>query len=259
MKRFTPVVITIAGSDSSGGAGIQADLKVINHCGGFGTTAITALTAQNISGISHVQPASPKSIYEQIKMIASALPVAAAKTGMLFSREIIRSVVRAFDHFHIPVIVVDPVMVATSGTPLLKSSAIRAVTRHLIPRAAIVTPNMHEAAILGMHIGSTINELMQATAQLATRYHVPFLLKGGHGILQGADIFSDGKKTVLINGTHIPAQNTHGTGCALSAGIAAHLAAGMKLLPAIRAAKAHVRNALAHQYRLSSTISYPSF
>ena len=238
-----PVALSIAGSDSGGGAGIQADLKTMQTLKVWGTTAITCVTAQNLKGVTQIQPIDPIVVAEQIRTVCEGFPVKAIKTGMLYSADIIESVVSSIQGFSN--IVVDPVMVATSGSLLLLPEAIEALKTKLFPLAALVTPNIPEAnELLGKEI-SSLEEIKKAATTLYFRYKVPFLVKGGH--LKGNSIdnvFYDGKVLEVITGKYYNVRFTHGTGCTLSSAITAHLALGKNLLDSIKESNKFVENAI---------------
>jgi hydroxymethylpyrimidine/phosphomethylpyrimidine kinase len=241
-----PVALTIAGSDSGGGAGIQADLKTFRAYGVHGTSAITCLTAQNPDEVRLVEAVSPDMVRTQIETVAAGFPVAATKTGMLFSAPIIRVVAETVAGCAIPNLVVDPVMVATSGARLLQEDAVDALMRELLPRAVVVTPNLPEAeALLGEAI-STPGQLRDAARRLATRYETWCVVKGGH--LAGdevLDVLSDGSAAEEWRSPRIDAIETHGTGCTFSAATAAGLALGLTVIDAVARAKEFVARALA--------------
>lgn len=230
-----PVALTIAGSDSGGGAGIQADLLTFAAHGVFGTTAITALTAQNPAGVSGVRAVAADFVREQAEQVARFFKVRAAKTGMLADAEIIAAVADFFDAHREIFLVVDPVMVATSGAKLLAPDAVSALRERLIPRAALVTPNLDEAEVLlgekfaWRENSETLPADVSATAKkLARALGVPVLLKGGHGNgreLHDALAFPrDDAATICRTSARIQKVDTHGSGCTLSAAIAANLA-----------------------------------
>ncbi|MGH7570225.1 MAG: bifunctional hydroxymethylpyrimidine kinase/phosphomethylpyrimidine kinase [Gemmatimonadota bacterium] len=241
-----PVALTIAGSDSSGGAGIQADLKTFHALGVYGTSAITALTAQNTEGVSGIFPIDPEFVAEQIATTVRDIPPDAVKTGMLASRAVVTAVVEAVDRHRFPALIVDPVMVATTGALLLEPDAVEAVRSWLIPRATLVTPNAPEAGTL---LGRTI----ESPAQLASAARVlvedlgarAVLVKGGD--LPGdelLDVFYDGGRIELFRSPRIETTSTHGSGCALASAIAAYFARGNGLLEAVRLARRWVREAI---------------
>ncbi|MEZ5815696.1 MAG: bifunctional hydroxymethylpyrimidine kinase/phosphomethylpyrimidine kinase [Hyphomicrobiaceae bacterium] len=243
-----PIALTIAGSDSSGGAGIQADLKTFSALGIYGASALTALTAQNTMGVQGVHPVPPAFVAAQIDSVLDDLDVRAVKTGMLADTAIIETVAdRLRARAGTIPLVLDPVMVATSGDVLLAPDAIDTVKTRLIPLAALITPNLPEAAQL---LGSTIaNSEADATAQLAGLKALgsrAVLLKGGHGEgNEAVDYLSIGDRIVRLSAPRIATRNTHGTGCTLSAAIAARLAAGDDLEAAVRKAKGYVHDAIA--------------
>ena len=249
MRRFPrrPIALTIAGSDSGGGAGIQADLKVFSALGVHGTTAITCLTAQNPTGVFGIQPATPKMVRLQMEAVFAELPPKAVKTGMLFSTAIIREVVRIYSRQGLPPLVVDPVMVATSGARLLKPSAIRALLDELLPLAAIVTPNLDEAEILVGHPVRTIDALRAAAREIQGRFGCAALVKGGHlsDGREAVDFFYDGRTELMLSAPFVRGVSTHGTGCTYSAAITAHLALGQNLAQAVARAKETITNSIA--------------
>jgi hydroxymethylpyrimidine/phosphomethylpyrimidine kinase len=247
-----PVALTVAGSDSGGGAGIQADLKTFHALGVFGTSAITAITCQNPDRVSAVQAAAPQIVAGQIDRVFEAFPVRAAKTGMLYDAAIIRTVASAFHARRFPNLVVDPVMVASSGALLLKRDAITALTSLLIPQAAVVTPNLAEAEVLAGRRIRTLADLRAAAATLADRHGVPFLVKGGHlpGAKRAVDVLCDGTAMSEFSAQIVPRIKTHGTGCTFSAAIAAYLALGNELPEAIDRAKILVTRSIRQAIRL---------
>jgi hydroxymethylpyrimidine/phosphomethylpyrimidine kinase len=242
-----PRLLTIAGSDSGGGAGIQADLKTFSALGCFGMTAITALTAQNTTGVRAIHGVPPAMLADQIDAVVEDIGVDAVKIGMLHSPEIVQAVASAIDRHVLPHVVLDPVMVATSGAVLIDSPAVASLVRELFGRAVLVTPNLDEASLL---VGRPlVNEAdMQAAAhELLAKGARAVLVKGGH--LAG-DVVSDllqvaGAAPHWMRAPRIATANTHGTGCTLSSAIAAHLALGYTLVGAVEAARAYVRGALA--------------
>lgn len=242
----TAIALTVAGSDSGGGAGIQADLKAFHAHGVFGTSAITCITAQNPDHVTAVQGLAPRLVAEQMDRIFEAFPVGAAKTGMLYDATIIAAVARGFARHKLRKVVVDPVMVAGSGARLLKSNAITALATRLFPQAAVVTPNLAEAEVLLRCTIRTLDELRVAARMLAEKFNVPFLVKGGH-LLSGksaVDVLYDGKRFHEYRAARVPHIKTHGTGCAFSAAIAANLALGHSLPGSIARAKRFVTAAI---------------
>ncbi|HVM60856.1 MAG TPA: bifunctional hydroxymethylpyrimidine kinase/phosphomethylpyrimidine kinase [Verrucomicrobiae bacterium] len=258
MKRrsITAVALTVAGSDSGGGAGIQADLKVFHAHGVFGTSAITCITAQNPSRVSAVQALPPRLVAEQMDRVFEAFPVRGAKTGMLYDAAIIEAVADRFARRKFARLVVDPVMVASSGAVLLRKDAVAALTSKLFPLAAVVTPNLAEAEVLVRRSIRTIDDLRTAACALAEKHGVPFLVKGGHlpGVNRAVDVLYDGRRFWEFRAAMVPKIKTHGTGCAFSAAIAANLTLGPGLAESIGRAKrfvtAAIRNSLvAGKYR----------
>jgi hydroxymethylpyrimidine/phosphomethylpyrimidine kinase len=239
-------VLTIAGSDCSGGAGIQADLKTFTVFGVYGMSAITALTAQNTLGVSGVLPVSPEFVRAQIDAVASDVGIDAAKTGMLANRAIIEAVAAAVRAHRIAPLVVDPVMVAQSGARLLEHEARSALLRELLPLAALATPNVPEAeALLDMRVAS-IAAMRDAAQRLVDAGAAAALVKGGH--LDGAeavDVLHDGTTLHELRAPRIETRHTHGTGCMLAAAVAACLGRGMSLLDAVREAKRFISIAIA--------------
>ena len=250
--RSKPIALTIAGSDSGGGAGLQADLQVFSQFGVHGTTAITCLTAQNPRGVRAIRAATPQFVRQQLDAILAELPPAAAKTGMLYSAAIIRAVVAFFRrHREIP-LVVDPVMVATSGARLLKPAAEKVLLQQLLPLATLVTPNLDEAAILTGQQLHQPEDLRRAARHIHHTFGCAALVKGGHLRTAGGqaiDIFYDGTTELLLSAPFVSGVSTHGTGCTYSAAITARLAAGDSLSDAVYAAKNHVTGAIAHSQR----------
>ena len=249
-----PVALTIAGSDSSSGAGIQADLKTFSALGVYGLTAITCVVAETPGVVSKIEPVSAEMVREQIEVLLRGFPVAAIKTGLLFSREIVSEVARTLrahaEKTKAPVpLVIDPVMVATSGAPLLRDDAVESYERDLFPLAALVTPNLGEAARLS---GESIRDLadMRKTGEmLAKKYAVPVLLKGGHlAGEQAIDLLFAGGKVVEFSAPFSRGIATHGTGCTYSAAIAAGLAHDLPLEEAVRRAKKFVTAAIAQHH-----------
>ncbi len=255
-----PVTLSIAGSDSGGGAGIQADLKTFQAFGCFGTTAITAITCQNTTGVSAVQGIEPGIVAGQLRDVLSDFPVAAAKTGMLFSTAIIQTVADVWREATAakPIaLVVDPVMVATSGDRLLESSAEQAL-QDFLKQATLITPNLPEAeVILGRAIGS-LTEMHAAARELHAQTGAQILLKGGHRLQaderpgEAVDVFFDGRELRESTRPILNARNTHGTGCTLSAAIAAGLALGRSTLNAIEDARDFLQGAMANAPNLGA-------
>jgi hydroxymethylpyrimidine/phosphomethylpyrimidine kinase len=246
-RKKLPIALTIAGSDSGGGAGIQADLKTFAALGVHGTCAITCLTAQNPRGVRGVLATTPENLRQQIEAVFDELPPAAVKTGMLFSAELINVVVEHFQKRRRPPLVVDPVMVATSGARLLKPAAMRALTERLLPLATLVTPNLDEAQLLlDMQIHDE-EGLREAARKIHARFGCAALVKGGHlrGAREAVDIFFDGEEELMLSAPFVRGVSTHGTGCTYSAAITALLASGSSLSEAVAQAKEFITGAIA--------------
>lgn len=245
------VALSIAGSDSGGGAGIQADLATFHAFGVFGTAALTCVTAQTPDAVTGVWPLTVEAVRKQIRAVCDGFPVAAAKTGMLYSAEIIREVSEDDVREGIPVLVVDPVMVAASGAKLLKDDAVSALCDDLIPQARVITPNVPEAEILCGHPIKTVEDLRAAARELGDRFDVACVIKGAH--LPGeevTDVLYDEGEEFVFNASRVNAPQTHGAGCAFSAAITACLARGMLLSDAVARAKEYVRQALLHHIKV---------
>ena len=240
-----PRVLSIAGSDSGGGAGIQADLKTISALGCYGMTAITALTAQNTRGVRAIHPVPLQMLADQIDAVVEDIGVDAVKIGMLHSAETVRAVAAAIDRHDLPHVVLDPVMIATSGAVLIDQEAIAVLVRELFAKAAVITPNLDEASLLvGRPLGSEA-AMEAAASQLLGMGARAVLLKGGH--LAGdtvSDLLMASGEAHWMRAPRIPSPNTHGTGCTLSSAIAAHLALGSPLQEAVQRARDYVRGAL---------------
>ena len=249
------VALTIAGSDSGGGAGIQADLKTFAAHGVHGTSAVTAVTAQNSVHVLEAFALDPRLVVAQIEAVTSDMRVAAAKTGMLANRGIVEAVAEAVARLRIPHLVVDPVMVAKGGDSLLDAGAVRAYVGALFPLATVVTPNLPEAeALLGRRV-TTLDQMPDAARELQAMGPRAVLVKGGHleaGEGTATDVFFDGREVFLLAVPRLPTANTHGTGCTLSAAIAARLARGEALADAVRGAKAFVTEAIRWSYPVGS-------
>ncbi len=237
-------VLTIAGSDCSGGAGIQADIKTITAHKMYAMSAITALTAQNTTGVYGVLEAAPEFVAQQLDCIFTDIFPDAVKIGMVSNSKIIRVIVEKLKHYNAKNIVVDPVMIATSGSRLLNAEAMDAVMTELIPVAGVITPNIPEAeALCGLKIENA-EDMLAAAEKISTLLHGSVLIKGGH-LTDTADdlIYTDGK-AVWIKGERINNPNTHGTGCTLSSAIACNLANGCTMEESVRNAKAYITGAL---------------
>jgi hydroxymethylpyrimidine/phosphomethylpyrimidine kinase len=243
----TPIALTIAGSDSSGGAGIQADLKTFAALGVYGASVITALTAQNTQGVTGIHDVPAEFIARQIDAVFSDLAVGAVKIGMLSRIEAIETVAAGLERHGARNIVLDPVMVATSGDRLLAKSAVETLTRLLMPRALIITPNLPEAAaLLGATPARSEDEMQAQARALIARGAQAVLVKGGHGDgEESVDLLVTPGGVTRLAARRIATTNTHGTGCTLSSAIAAGLAKGLTLEDAVAAAKDYVTGAIA--------------
>jgi hydroxymethylpyrimidine/phosphomethylpyrimidine kinase len=253
MTSQVPVALTIAGSDSGGGAGIEMDLKVFTALGVFGTCAVTAITAQNTSGVRGAWEMAPDAVSAQIAAVLDDLPVAAAKTGMLSSEKLVHAVAEVVGSRDFPALVVDPVVVAKDGTHLLSRTGIAALRDELLPLAAIVTPNCPEAGVLTDTRVEHEEELREAAAKLQSLGCKWVLLKGGHlpgQVVSDLLLGPDGEQA--LSSPRIPGGPFHGTGCALSAAIAAFIARGRPLPDAVREAREFVQTLLRKSHALGS-------
>lgn len=246
-SRPPAVALTIAGSDNSCGAGAQADLKTFAARGVYGLTALTCVVSEAPGRVERVVPLAPGMVRSQVRLLFETFPIAAVKTGMLYSRAILRAVAEELEAHRAGIrLVVDPVMVASSGDPLLKRGAVAAYGRVLFPLADVVTPNLDEAAVLlGRRIG-TVRRMREAGHELAERYGTAFLLKGGHlrGTRATDILFLPGGREMALDAPRLPRAETHGTGCTYAACLAAELARGRSLEQAFRSAKAYIGRAL---------------
>jgi hydroxymethylpyrimidine/phosphomethylpyrimidine kinase len=264
-RKKIPVALTIAGSDSGGGAGIQADLKTFAALGVHGTSAIACLTAQNPKRVLGIEPCSPKMLRLQIEAVFEELNPAAAKTGMLFSAENI-SVVAAFfadskSKSQKTKLIVDPVMVSTRGTRLLEASAEKTLREKLLPLAALATPNLDEAEILSGQKISDVESMRHAARKIFSRFGCPVLVKGGHlkNSEEATDVFFDGKMELLLSAPFVKGVRTHGTGCTYSAAICAALALGRDLPQAVQIGKKFVAAAISDSYRIGKHFALANF
>jgi hydroxymethylpyrimidine/phosphomethylpyrimidine kinase len=243
----TPIALTIAGSDSSGGAGIQADLKTFAALGVYGASVITALTAQNTQGVSGIHQISADFVTGQIDAVFSDLAIGAVKIGMVAELSVIGAIAAGLAKWQPKQVVLDPVMVATSGDRLLKADAVDALRSKLIPRASLITPNLPEAAaLLDEQVATTESAVADQGKRLLTLGPRAVLIKGGHG--QGAestDYLVTSAGSIALSAPRVATKNTHGTGCSLSSAIAAGLAKGENLESAVRNAKAWISAAIA--------------
>lgn len=240
------IALTIAGSDSGGGAGIQADLKTFHQFGVFGTSVVTAITAQNTRGVESWEPVSARMVRAQLDAVVADLRPGATKSGMLGARDVVLAVAAGITEHQLPAYILDPVMVATSGDVLLEPDAVSAVRERLVPLATLVTPNLQEAEMLLETAISDVEEMADAAERLVEQLGADAaLLKGGH--LKGdrvVDVLYVGGRHILMDSPRIETTSTHGTGCTLSAAIAAKLALGAMLEDAVRSGVSFVQLAM---------------
>ena len=243
-----PRAMTIAGSDSGGGAGIQADLKTFAALGVYGTSVLTAITAQNTVGVAGVHEVPVEMVASQMEAVFGDIGADAVKTGMLSSSDIIATVARELAHFRVDRLVVDPVMVAKSGDRLLREDAVDAMRHSLLPLAAVVTPNIPEAETLtGMRIESR-EDARRAADMIVGLGAKAVVVKGGHLEGPAVDLFYDGREFREFNAPRIETRNTHGTGCTFASAIAAGLAKGMEVVDAVAVAKEYVTEAIRRSF-----------
>lgn len=242
MKMKT--ALSIAGSDSSGGAGIQADIKTMTMNGVFAMSAVTALTAQNTTGVRAIQEASPEFLKQQIDAVFEDIFPDAVKIGMVSSAELIRVIADRLRYYKAKHIVVDPVMAATSGSSLIKTDAVKMLAEEIFPIAALITPNISEAQVLSGLSIETKEDMQKAAKQIGNTYDCAVLLKGGHSISDADDLLYQNDQAMWFHGKRIENPNTHGTGCTLSSAVAANLAKGFALTEAVGRAKDYISGAL---------------
>ena len=242
--------LTIAGSDSSGGAGIQADLKTMTVHGVYGMSVITAMTAQNTTGVRAIQESTPEFLRQQLDAVFEDIYPHAVKVGMVSSGELIRVISDRLRHFGAKNVVVDPVMVATSGSSLMKNDAIRILTGELLPLATLVTPNIPEAQVLSGVTVKTGDDMIRAAKIIGDTCRCAVLLKGGHSVGDANDLLYAQGEFRWFEGRRIENPNTHGTGCTLSSAIASNLALGYPLEEAVEKAKAYLSAALSAMLNL---------
>ena len=236
--------LSIAGSDSCGGAGIQADIKTMTMNGVYAMSAVTALTAQNTTGVRAIQEATPDFLKQQLDAVFEDIFPDAVKVGMVSDSELIRIIADRLKYYAAKNIVVDPVMVATSGSALIKTDAVKALIDELIPIATLVTPNISEAEVLsGMSI-ETKEDMQRAARLIGDSYGCAVLIKGGHSVNDANDLLYSDREMIWFEGKRIDNPNTHGTGCTLSSAIASNLAKGFDLATAIKTAKDYISDAL---------------
>ena len=243
MKMKT--ALTIAGSDCSGGAGIQADLKTMTMNGVYAMSAITALTAQNTTGVRAIQESTPDFLKQQLDAIFEDIYPDAVKIGMVASSELIHVIADRLRHYDAKNIVVDPVMVATSGSALMKNDAVQTLIEELLPISTLVTPNIPEARVLSGLTIQTKEDMIAAAKQIGDQYQCAVLLKGGHSINDANDLLYANGELYWFEGKRIDNPNTHGTGCTLSSAIASNLAKGYTLAESVQRAKDYISGALA--------------
>jgi hydroxymethylpyrimidine/phosphomethylpyrimidine kinase len=246
-KIYTyPKVLTIAGSDSGGGAGIQADLKTIAALGAYGTSAITAITVQNTMGVTGIHQVPPAIVQGQIKAVMDDILPDAIKIGMVHDTALVETIYNTLLQYPVVPVILDPVMVATSGDRLIQNDTVEALVELLLPLSTLITPNLDEAAILADMQISSVAHMKIAAEKILTRGCNAVLIKGGH--LTGAELYDvyldqDGREIIYASSA-IPTNNTHGTGCSLSAAIAAFMSRGFSLIPALTEARIYVHEAI---------------
>lgn len=242
MKMKT--ALTIAGSDCSGGAGIQADIKTMTMNGVYAMSAVTALTAQNTTGVTGIQESSPEFLKMQLDAVFEDIYPDAVKIGMVASGELIRAIADRLRHYDAGNVVIDPVMVSTSGSALMRTDAVNTLVEELLPLATLVTPNIPEAEVLSGRTISTKEDMIEAAKQIGDENHCAVLLKGGHSVNDANDLlYAEGRLT-WFQGKRIDNPNTHGTGCTLSSAIASNLAKGFSLEDSVERAKSYISEAL---------------
>lgn len=252
LSTGTPIALTIAGSDSGGGAGIQADLKAFSALGVFGCSALSSLTAQNTLGVQGVLPIPPEFVQQQIQSVLSDINVGAIKTGMLATADIIAAVAESLTAYPQIPFVLDPVMVATSGDRLLAENAIQTLIKKLMPLATLITPNLHEAAVLlNGPVAINLEQMQTQGEQLLRLGAKAVLMKGGHTDGENAtDLLITVDGVEAFSAPRLSTNNTHGTGCTLASAIAAGLAKKLSLSESVRQAKDYLHNALVHSEKL---------
>ena len=242
MKMKT--ALTIAGSDCSGGAGIQADIKTMTMNGVYAMSAVTALTAQNTTGVTGIQESSPEFLEMQLDAVFEDIYPDAVKIGMVASGELIRAIADRLRHYDAGNVVIDPVMVSTSGSALMRNDAVDTLVKELLPLATLVTPNIPEAEVLSGRAIASKEEMIEAAKQIGDENHCAVLLKGGHSVNDANDLlYAEGRLT-WFQGKRIDNPNTHGTGCTLSSAIASNLAKGFSLEDSVERAKSYISEAL---------------
>ena len=245
-------LLTIAGSDSSGGAGIQADLKTFAALGTYGMSVITAVTAQNTCGVTMVQNIDLKVVEAQITAVFDDIRVDAVKKGMLSDKEIIKIIAQKLRFYQPPIIVVDPVMVSKSGFQLLAPDACETLIKELLPLATLVTPNLPEATVIVGYEVSNKDDMLKAAKDIITLGAKNVLMKGGHLQESADDLLYDGREATWFTGERINTKNTHGTGCTLSSALAANLALGLSLPESVRKSKEYITIAINNALNIGS-------
>jgi len=247
MQKRIHTALTIAGSDSSGGAGIQADIKTFQALGVYGMSAITAITVQNTKAVYAIQEIAPAMVHDQITCLFDDIPIDAVKIGMVSSVKLIEAIADALEQVQRPPVVLDPVMISKSGYALLKEDARQALVRRLFPLAEVVTPNIHEAEALVSRTIADENQMESAAQQIAALGASKVVVKGGHMHgLEATDILFDGQSFRRLSSPRLSTRNTHGTGCTFSSAIAAYLARGEAFFDAVHKAKVYISGAIGH-------------
>jgi hydroxymethylpyrimidine/phosphomethylpyrimidine kinase len=251
-RKDLPIALTVAGSDSGGGAGIQADLKTFAFLGVHGTSVLTCVTAQNPARVAGIEACSPEIVRSQLEAVFSELRPGAMKTGMLYSAKVVGAVVEFLSGQPRPPLVVDPVLVSTSGTVLLKPTGVVSLFEQLLPLAALVTPNVQEASVLLRREIESVEDMRAAAKELRQRFGCAALVKGGHlgGLRDAVDIFNDGKEELLLRAPFVRGICTHGTGCVYSAAITAYLARGLALPRAVSIAKEYITRSISRSRKI---------
>ena len=247
-------VLTIAGSDSCGGAGIQADIKTFSALGTYGMSVITAVTAQNTQGVFGVQDIAPDMIEKQMDAIFTDIRVDAVKIGMVSQEATIEAIGDKLEQYQPAFVVVDPVMISKSGYDLLQPAAKEALIRRLVPLAYVITPNLPEAEVLTGKSIHTLEEMEEAAKEIHQMGAKNVLIKGGHLEESATDLLYDGNHLVALEAQRIPTKNTHGTGCTLSSAIAAYLALGFSVEDAVRKAKDYITIAISHSLEIGKGV-----
>lgn len=242
--------ITIAGSDSSGGAGIQADIKTMTAHGVYATSAITALTAQNTTGVTQISEVSPEFLEAQLESIFTDIPPNAVKVGMVANGELVKVIAKSLKKYNAQNIVIDPVMVSTSGSKLISDGCVEILMSELFSLATVLTPNIPEAEVLSNMKIQTAQDMETAVKIIGEQFNCCVLLKGGHSVNDANDLLYKNGELKWMNGRRIQNDNTHGTGCTLSSAIASNLAKGMDIESAVSAAKTYISGALSAMLNL---------